>query len=84
MVISLWTCKDCGWQGFIRTGHQFTFQILPDGETQGPFTNWSDTMEAFKKAPKESAVCLTIKGQCPDCGSWDMTKEDVPAEDGTP
>ena len=84
MVISLWTCKACGWQGFIRTGHQFAFQVLPDGEVQGPFNSWLDTMEALKKAPKDGGLRLTVKAKCPICDSWDMTKEDVPMEEDTP
>jgi hypothetical protein len=80
MTKTIWTCSECGWSGYIRTGHQWTFRVLPDGEIQGPFTHFPDLIDAMREAER-GPVEVTTTAQCPQCSSRDMKKEDVPDDD---
>lgn len=82
LTFEIWTCKTCGWQGSHCKDYRFTFQVMPDGEIQGPFQYLFDLVGAAKMLGiLNDTIKITQHAKCPECDSWETTKEDVPAKE---
>ena len=78
MVEEHWTCGR-GWTGHVKTGHKWEV-VHKDGHVLGPVHDTvKDALAAFRtECSLGNVPAIRIKAQCPECGSWEMRKEDRP------